>query len=142
MQAYVGNFILREAPDVLVVETAMSERQGACTGNEFDPGAELWGNPLSVFCVRLGRELASAPDASSSSLWQVGSGPCPSPRGRPIWRSLFLFLFYFFLGGSGREREKFHPFRGGKMGCVPLPLGYSCWYGVEGERRKGMLGRG
>eukprot|EP00884_Botryococcus_braunii_P003138 jgi/Botrbrau1/12825/Bobra.20_1s0015.1 len=69
-EAYVGRFILEAAPDAVVVETAMSASQGSCTGNEFDPQAALWGDPLSSLCVRIGSELARIPDAAASPLWQ------------------------------------------------------------------------
>ena len=83
LQPHIGEFILRQRPAAVVVETALDARHGARTGNVFaSEGAAADGLPSSsssgrgffprMFC-QLSAHLAGGSDPAASQLWRVRS---------------------------------------------------------------------
>ena len=81
LQPHIGDFILRQRPTAVVVETALDAQHGAKTGNEFRcEGAAAHGAPAGssrgffprMFC-QLSAHLAADPAPAASQLWRVRS---------------------------------------------------------------------
>jgi hypothetical protein len=72
LQPYIGDFILRQRPSSVVVETALMCAHGAKTGNVFcceEAGAGSGFFPR-MFC-QLSSHLAADPEPAASRLWRV-----------------------------------------------------------------------
>ena len=74
-QPYIGDFILRQQPSAVVVETAVTPEHGAKTGNEFrcaDGVLRGGGGGFfpRMFC-HVAAQLADMPDPAASALWRV-----------------------------------------------------------------------
>ena len=72
LQPYIGEFILRQRPTAVVVETAVTPEHGARTGNEFHCTDGSGGGffPRMFFC-HVAAQLADMPDPAASALWKV-----------------------------------------------------------------------
>lgn len=74
MQADAAEFILREKPAVVVVETALDFDHGSATGNSVGVDDASTTYEISMF-QQVGRQLSWEADPLASPLWQVGRAP-------------------------------------------------------------------
>ncbi len=73
-QPDIAEFILIRRPWAVLVETAMTSRFGAITGNLFDVELDFTaGDNLARWCIQAGHHLSSLSDPTASDLWQA----CP-----------------------------------------------------------------
>ena len=75
-QASPADFILRERPAAVVVETAVSPEHGAAVCATFSCDQIGWGQPWQVaeIACRASAALAKEPDVAASSMWKVRAG--------------------------------------------------------------------
>lgn len=75
IQPDAADFVLRNRPEAVVVETALNEEHGSATGNSLEVGSQSQNTHVDMF-QQLGRRLSWEDDPASGLVWQSLRANC------------------------------------------------------------------